>query len=198
MGAASTVGPYFATNQLKMLVSPPPPATCARKLADHAVRIGAANVIALQKDLTAAANADHLVTDAGELRRRVSRTDGGKRNHEDKRHLQHAAAQQSNGVGSPDLTIISRLPQPAIRARATALARCARCQGRTQAWRKCKEGARDHDGHTDPDPRDQRVEEDLDDGPAGLWDCGLRTRHTDRAAAWSGSPPWSRWSGWQL
>src|ERR1700761_1640765 len=30
MGAARTVGPYFATNQLKTLVSLPPVATCAR------------------------------------------------------------------------------------------------------------------------------------------------------------------------
>ena len=54
------------------------------------------------------------------------------------------------------------------------------------------EGAEDDDDDADPDPVDERIEEDLDDGACRCRGCGLRRRRRGRGRAWSGWRPWSR------
>ena len=67
-GAASTVGPYFATNQLKHAGVGKTGGDFGAELADHAVGVGAADVVALEQDLAAAADAHELVADGVEAR----------------------------------------------------------------------------------------------------------------------------------
>src|ERR1700709_2731968 len=77
MGAARTVAPYLPTNQLRTRASAPRPlgregcgpgavgaGELVLQLADHAGGVRAADVVALQQDLGAAADAHHVVTDA--------------------------------------------------------------------------------------------------------------------------------------
>ena len=63
VGAASTVGPYFCTNACSTRLSLSPRVTAAMQFVAHAVGVGAADVVAFEQDLSAAADAHELMAE---------------------------------------------------------------------------------------------------------------------------------------